>query len=392
MLFNTALIALSATLASANNLWIADYGGLVTTAALTEKGGSYSLTKKSTTDHCGPAPSWLTIDTNRGLMFCLNEGLLEGDALPNGSISSFTINGDASLEPVKNGTSILGPVSGLIYGNPTGQRGLVAAHYLGSAVTTWLLNGHGAFEHSQDLTYTGKGPLPEQDAPHPHEAIMDPTGQYILAPDLGLDVVHIYTYDKTSLKLTEIDSLKVSPGTGPRHAVFWNPSGVACDTCTTFMFLVGELAGDVTSFAVSYGEAGKGMTFKNVTSAITQPDNERNAPAELQITPDGRFLIVSNRDNTEKIPDSTRSSLTTYPLREDGTFGEPQLTKSDLIGSGYPRHFSLNKYGNLVAVGLQYGKQTVILQRNTSSGEILSEAVAKLPANGQVTNVMWDEW
>lgn len=65
------------------------------------------------------------------------------------------------------------------------------------------------------------------------------------------------------------------------------------------------------------------------------------------------------------------------------------LTKSKLLGSGYPRHFSINSYGNLVAVGLQNTNQAIVLSRNTSSGEILSEAVAQISLNGNVTNVMW---
>lgn len=383
----TTITALCATLTAATNLWIADYGGLVTTAALTEAGGEYNVEATSTTDKCGPNPSWLTVDTNRGLMFCLNENI-KG---PNGSVASFTINHDASLNPVSNVTGIVGPVSGLIYGHPAGQRGLVAAHYLGSAVQTYKLLGSGNLVHFQNFTYTGKGPEPQQDAPHPHEAIMDPTGQYILVPDLGLDVVHIFSLDLDTLELKELDPLKVSPGTGPRHAVFWNPYGAACESCTTYMFMVGELAGDVTSFAVTYKNSGEGLSFKNITSSLTQPDNPTNAPAEIEISPDGRFLVVSNRDVQDPPSASSKSSLATYCLHEDGSLNEPRLTKSDLIGPGYPRHFSINKYGNLIAVGLQNTNQAIILSRNVSSGEIITEPVAKIGLKGNVTNVMWDE-
>lgn len=388
MLLTSALLALSVTAASATNLWIADYGGSITTVALTEADGKYSLEKTSSTDKCGPNPSWLTVDTNRGLMFCLNEGL----SSPNGSIASFTINDDASLKAVKNQTTISGPVSGVIYGHAAGQRGLVAAHYGGSAVTSYKLLGSGRFEPAQNLTYTGKGPKQQQNAPHPHEAILDPTGQYILVPDLGLDVVHVFTWDKETLALTELEPLKVSPGTGPRHAVFHNPSGVACQTCATYMYLVGELTADLTSYAVTYKEAGKGLDFKNVSAALTQPGNANNAPAEVEISPDGRFVIVSNRD-TGPAHDGTgtTSSLATFCLHEDGSLQSPRQTTSDLIGPGYPRHFTFNKYGNLVAVGLQNTNQVIVLPRNVSSGEMSAEPVAKIALTGNVTNVVWDE-
>lgn len=389
---NSLILALSASFVSATNLWIADYGGLITTAALSEKDGAYTLIKTGETDKCGPNPSWLTVDTNRGLMFCLNEGL----ATVNGSVASFTIGADATLNFVRNDTTINGPVHGLIYGNPAGQRGLVATHYVGSAVTTYKLLGGGALERNQDFTFTGNGPEEQQNAPHPHEAILDPTGKYILVPDLGLDVVHVYAWDRETLALTELESLKVTPGTGPRHAVFWTPSGTACDTCTTYMFLVGELSADLTGFEVKYEEGGKGLTFNNVSHALTQPNLPSNAPAEVEITPDGRFILVSNRDvpptdSPTPLIDSKNSSLASFFLHEGGQLGPLQLTTSDLIGHGYPRHFSLNKYGNLVAVGLQYTNQAIILSRNTSSGEINPEPVAKLGVTGNVTNVVWDE-
>lgn len=388
MFLTPALLALGASMTTATKLWIADYAGSINTVELTEQGGKYELQQTSTTDQCGPNPSWLTIDTNRGLMFCLNEGLQS----PNGSVASFTINHDASLNAVKNETTIIGPVSGLIYGNPAGQRGLVAAHYVGSSVTTYKLLGQGHFEAHQNFTYTGSGPEPEQDAPHPHEAIMDPTGQYVLVPDLGLDVVHIFSWDMETLELTQLDSLHVTAGTGPRHAVFWNPYGTACESCTTYMYLVGELGGDVTGYSVTYKNTGMGLEFKNITHSLTQADNPRNAPAEVEISPDGRFLIISNRDVPPTDQDKPQyCSLATFCLHEDGTVEGPQLTKSDLIGPGYPRHFSLNKYGNLVAVGLQMTNSTIVLQRNTTSGEILSEAVAEIGSGGQVTNVMWDD-
>ena len=103
-----ALFALAAVaVTSATNLFVSDYAGNITSFALTETHGNYSLKQTFQNTECAPNPSWLTIDANRGLLFCLNEGL---ESL-NGSMSSFTINGDGSLTHVKNQTTISGPVS-----------------------------------------------------------------------------------------------------------------------------------------------------------------------------------------------------------------------------------------------------------------------------------------
>lgn len=390
-----ALSALGATIATATNIFIADYSGAVTSVSLTEQNGNYSLEEMSISRDCAPNPSWLTIDPDRGLLFCLNEGL----ETANGSLSSFTINGDGSLNHVQNATTISGPVSGIVYGNAAGQRGIALAHYAGSSVSSWLLEGKGHFTHNQNLPYTlpHPGPVPDrQDAPHEHEAILDPTGQYVLVPDLGADLVRVYSWDQTTLDLNELDPLQAAAGSGPRHAAFWNPYGVACEGCTTYFFLVAELASTVTSYAVEYLPNGGGLSFTQVFNSTTfgllklPPEN---APAEVVVTPDNKYIIISNRgDNSFSLPQPdgsllTSDTLTTFAPQDDGSLVWHQAWPA---GGSFPRHFSMNAIGNLVAVGMQYDQNVAILQRDTSTG-LIGEPVARIPLNGNVTNVVFDE-
>jgi 6-phosphogluconolactonase (cycloisomerase 2 family) len=395
MLSTTLLLASSLAITTATNLYIADYSGQLTTVSLTESKGNYSISQTSVDHHCAPNPSWLTIDPNRGLLFCLNEGL----QTVNGSLSSYTIGSNGALKHIKNATTINGPVSGVIYGNPSGQRGLVLAHYVGSAVSTWLLDGKGTFTHNEDFVYTldGPGPVPDrQDAPHEHEAILDPTGQYILVPDLGADLVRVYSWDQETLKLTALDPLKAEPGTGPRHAAFWNPYSVACEGCTTFFYLVGELAASVTSYAVTYKPNGGGLEFEQVFNSTTYgllnlPPG--TAPAEVHVSPDNKYLTISNRgDNAFTLlqPDNTflkSDSLATFQLQEDGTLVWHQIWPA---GGSFPRHYSMNAPGTLVAVGLQYDQDVRILQRDPSTG-LIGEPVAVIPVGGNVTCVVFNE-
>lgn len=391
MLLTTALLA---TAVSATNLFVSDYSGVITTLNLSEKNGSYSLVKTYSNDGCAPNPSWLTIDANRGLLFCMNEGLTS----PNGSLSSFTINTDGSLEHVQNTTTPNGPVSGIIYGHPAGQRGIVLAHYGGSAVSAWKLNGSGKFSANQEFFYTLPQPGPDaarQDAPHEHEAITDPTGQYILVPDLGADLVRLFSWSADSLKLKELASLKAAPGSGPRHAAFYTPSGLAGST--TYMYLAAELAGTVTAYAVTYLPNNTGLAFKELS---TQPTtgiytlHRRNAPAEVHISPDNRFLLISNRNDSSfslPRPNGTMiasDSLSTFALSpETGDLTFHQLWAA---GGNFPRHFSMSATGNLVAVGLQNDQAVVVLERDVQSG-LIGEPVARISVPGNVTNVAWDQ-
>lgn len=388
----TTLIALGATV-SATNLFVADYSGHVTTLELTEKNGSYSLEKTHSNNGCAPNPSWLTIDANRGLLFCLNEGLTS----PNGSLSSFTINPDGSLNHVQNTTTPNGPVSGIIYGEPAGQRGIALAHYGGSAVSTWKLNGHGNFSANQEFFFNLSQPGPDparQDSPHEHEAITDPTGQYVLVPDLGADLVRVFSWDMESLKLKALGSLKAAAGSGPRHAAFYTPSGLTGST--TYFYLVAELAGTVTAYEVEYLDNNGGLTFKELSKQPTTGIyhlSRRSAPAEIHISPDNRFAVISNRnDSSFSLPQPNGTiiesdSLSTFQLSDDGSLTFHQLWAA---GGSFPRHYTMNAIGNLVAVGLQNSQEVVVLLRDVQSG-LIGEPVARIPISGNVTNVAWNE-
>jgi hypothetical protein len=58
--------------------------------------------------------------------------------------------------------------STVIYGNPAGARAIALAHYTGSSVSTYLLDGNGQFHLGQTFTFnlTKPGTVPDrQDAP-----------------------------------------------------------------------------------------------------------------------------------------------------------------------------------------------------------------------------------
>ncbi|THX12202.1 3-carboxy-cis,cis-mucoante lactonizing enzyme [Aureobasidium pullulans] len=386
---------------TATNLFVSDYSGNISTLELTEHGGHYSLTKTSANAGCAPNPSWLALDTNHNTLYCLNEGL----EVTNGSLTSFTINSSGHLHKIHREQTISGPVSGVIYGNPAEKRSIALAHYSGSALSTWNLDANhtAAFEFQQDILFnlTKPGPNAErQDAPHEHEAVLDPTGNFIVVPDLGADLIRIFSIDAGSGDLVAEKPFAVLPGSGPRHVVFYQPYGVVGTQATTFMFLVSELANTVTSFRVSYPKIG-GMGFKQVFETSTYGDlavPEGNAAAEIAVTPDNRFLIISNRNNTSfhipspsSSPHNTTSipsdSLSTFSLQKDGTLKHIQLWPS---GGMFPRHFSLNKFGDLLAVGMQYDRSVVVFERDAALGTV-GKPVARWVGGGNVTCVVWEE-
>ncbi|KAF2208253.1 hypothetical protein CERZMDRAFT_91639 [Cercospora zeae-maydis SCOH1-5] len=160
------------------------------------------------------------------------------------------------------------------------------------------------------------------------------------------------------------------------------------------MYLVGELSATVTGYAVQYSTNGTGLSFQDIgylktTGLFNVP--QRVAPAEIQVSPDNRFLLVSNRNDTAfTLPNAIgkSDSLATFPLGPDGNL--TALHQLWPAGGNFPRHFETNAAGNLVAVGLQNDQAVAILRRDVATG-LIGEPVARFEIGGNVTTVLWDE-
>ena len=78
---------------------------------------------------------------------------------------------------------------------------------------------------SQQLLSTRRGRVNErrQGEPHPHSAKTDPSGKFILIPDLGQDKVRIYRIGKDGQSMQPNDPAYATmpPGGGPRHVSFF---------------------------------------------------------------------------------------------------------------------------------------------------------------------------
>jgi 6-phosphogluconolactonase (cycloisomerase 2 family) len=106
------------------------------------------------------------------------------------------------------------------------------------------------------------GPKENQDAPHPHQAVLDPTGAFIVVPDLGADILRIYSVNKKTGFLTSCNNVTVAAGSGPRHAGFWNPTA---GTDRTKLFLGNELSKSASAFSVSYPQEEGGCLTLELT-------------------------------------------------------------------------------------------------------------------------------
>lgn len=133
-----------------------------------------------------------------------------------------------------------------------------------------------------------------QTASHPHQVIVDPTGKFLLSPDLGADLVRVFAIDQTTGLLETCPALNATGGSGPRHATFWthqnqnetqgvyrrNPvrrrdaghddsNTPAMNGTAGWMLFVGEeLTNQVSGWKVEYPAAGC-MAFQKTLEVLT---------------------------------------------------------------------------------------------------------------------------
>jgi 6-phosphogluconolactonase (cycloisomerase 2 family) len=398
-LFALALLQ-AATADALTNLYVSSYDGNVTSLSLTQSGGEYNLSVSSRDLSCSPSPSWLTWDKENRALYCLDEG----NTTPNGSVTSYTadVNGKLTMAQHLNLTAPA-PVSGVIFGDKS-FRGYAVAHYTGQIATLAMANAT-SFQIAQQLNFTGITPTGpntgRQATPHEHEAILDPTGQYILVPDLGSDIVRVFCWAPVTDNntLAEHPPLKVAAGSGPRHAAFWSPDGQGSNqTSNQYLLVVTELGNTLTSYKVTYLPEG-GLNFTQVYTTNTfggKPIPDGAAAAEVVVSPDNKFVLVSNRNDSSFSIDNfdpknstseISDSLATYEINNNGTLLFKQLWPA---GGLFPRQFSINKAGDLVAVGLQNSARMVIISRDVQTG-LLGQSVAATIISGMPTCVVWDE-
>jgi len=162
---------------------------------------------------------------------------------------------------------------------------LVVANYGSGTLTLLRVTEDGALGAALATLALPGAPGPhrtDQTGAHPHQALFDPSGRFLIVPDKGLDRVFVLTIDDDEFSI--VSETPMRPGAGPRHGV-WHPAGEA-------LFVVNEL--DSTVATCGWDGAGH-LTPLHVTSTLPDDFFGASTAAAIVITPDGRFVYASNR-------------------------------------------------------------------------------------------------
>lgn len=377
------LVAAQNGTAPPTTFFVAGYDGFVRTLQLTGQGNSSALTLLNQTDACGSNPSWLSIEITKHRVWCLDEGFVAGF----GTLNSFDIEENGSLSPMEHRNVSASPVHSRIYnggknivlaqfGNadPSGIRGGLTVHSIGD-------NGAlGAFTNITFPALSAPGPRPGQALPRAHGVFSDPKDKNLVVLDYGADLIRVYSQGADG-NLTEGAVTKLEPGTGPRHARFFQHSADS----PLYLLVLSEFLNTISTFNVSYekdnlvltGPSHVIDTFGGWANATRLQDAKA---AEIRVTYDNKFVIVSNRNDTA-FPNS--DSLSTFKVNPDGSLLPVQIAAA---GGRFPRSFQVNLKGDKVLVAAQTDSKVIVLGRNPQTGYIAGP-IASLAINTTVDGV-----
>ena len=207
-----------------------------------------------------------------------------GNCQQKGSAAAFRIRPDGSLEFL-NAIPSEGVSTCYIIPSPGGKY-LYCANYMNSCISEFSLNPDGSLRaRERVIAYQGHGPHPRQTVPHPHFTNITPDGRFLAVIDLGLDAITLYGLDGDGrIELEKPSVFRVTPGgSGPRHLVFNRKGDIA--------YLCNEVGNTAAVLDYRDGE----FRQRQLLSTLPEGCTAETKAAAIRLSPDERFLYVSNR-------------------------------------------------------------------------------------------------
>lgn len=298
-------------------------------------------------------PSYMAFDPSGKFMYAVNE-YKEYEGMESGAVSAFRLEGDSGKVTFLNQKASHGTDPCHLIVDKTGKNVLVA-NFASGSVSVLPINKDGSLqEASCVIQHEGTSIDPDrQKGPHAHAVELSRDNRYAFVPELGGDTVQIYELDAENGKLTpnpNQPSIAMQPGAGPRQVVM-HPT-------KDYAYLINELNNTMTAYKY---DPTKG-TLGEINTLSTLPAegfDKHTSCAEVQISPDGKFLYGSNRGH---------NSLAIY--RIDDNDGSVSLVGHESTRGEIPRNFEIDDDGMFVAVANQDTGNIVMFRRNAEDGSL----------------------
>lgn len=310
----------------------------------------------------GNSPSCLALHPARTHLYSGNETERIGDD-ESGSVSAFKIDPVTGDLQLLNSVSSGGKGPAHLTVHPNGKFVFVA-NYFGGSIAVLPIKPDGSLGNAVEIKKdSGKiGPtratsaapgsfaISGHDQTHAHMIETDPSGQFVLHVDLGLDQIFVWKLDAERGKLTPAETPFVSlpPGDGPRHFAF-HPNG-------HWLYSIQEEGSTVVLF--DFDPANGRLTSRQTLSSLPPGYAGSNFCSEILVSTDGRFVYAGNR---------LHDSIGIFKIGPDGalTWITEEWTRGD-----YPRSFTFDPSGSFLHCCNQRADHIATFRVDKSTGKL----------------------
>ncbi|MEY3541495.1 MAG: hypothetical protein RLZZ204_307 [Bacteroidota bacterium] len=273
-----------------------------------------------------------------------------------GSVTAYAIDALTGNLQLLNKQNIIGQGPCYVsYHIPS--KTVYTANYSSGSVTVFKTNADGSLQTaSQHIKYTGSSiNKNRQEGPHAHCAVVSPDNQYLFVSDLGTDIINRHKINASGSIDEKPVQFKIEAGNGPRHITF-NAKG-------THAYSINEMKGSVDVFAVQKSDLKKVQTIV----ADTVNTKEDHGSGAIQLSPDGKWLLVSNRVTSDQV--------VVFYVQANG-----QLIKKHHVNvTKKPRFFRFDEAGKFVLVAGQDGDQVQVFSFDSMSGKLAIQNTLAIP-------------
>ncbi|WYZ39701.1 hypothetical protein EsH8_IV_000042 [Colletotrichum jinshuiense] len=326
----------------------------------------------------GTGPSWMVFK-EPNLIYAVDEN----------SNNTRLFNFDTTTNELKLVQSVAGSTGVVSLEFNSDKTRLVGAAYGQGTIDVWDISDGTSLKLLKTLKSDDPlGPnAVRQDKPHPHQAVLDPSGRFFAVNDLGTDTILIIDSKDDAYDITSHNRV-VTAGCGPRHGA-WYPSKAAKPS---HYLVVCELQNTVEVFSVSNNGSSIALTRTQKLSsfgAAFPPANATSAAVgEIVVSGDGNDVYVSNR-----LTGNETDSIAHFKVKKQASAGGSPCKASngsialefvDSVSSGgmLPRMFSLSKDDKTLFSTNQQGDLGLLaFGRAQDAGKLSATAVASLPAS-----------
>jgi 6-phosphogluconolactonase len=295
-------------------------------------------------------PSFIALDSKRQFLYAVNE-ISDFEGGTTGSVTAFAVDPADGNLTLLNRRSSMGADPVHLSVDPTG-RNLLVANFTGGNIAVFPILSDGSLGAPTDVVEL-KGPKQVQ---------ADPTGQFVIVNDLGLDKTLVFQLNGPEGKLIPHSELAAEPGAGPRQLAY-HPLG-------RWVYRLNELNNTMTAleWVAATGE------LRNIQSLSTLPEDFKgqNATAQVLVAPYGKYVYGSNRG---------RNTITLFHMEAatgEMTFKGERETQGDA-----PSSFAIDPNGDFLFAANEASDEIVGFRIDRETGE-LSPTEMKLQATTPV--------